>query len=859
MLVAMRSRFLPLALAPALLAAQVDEGYTKKIREFTTEPFFLTDLVDHLPASKTVPTPEGFLGHIAGAPDVLSYSKQCTDYLRALEKASPRVRVVSLGKSEEGREMVMAIISDEENLKRLGEYKRINALLGDPRQIKGDTEAEALIKRGLPMYWATGGMHAPESGPPEMIMELAYRLAVSKDPRIKTIRKNAIVMLTPVLDVDGRDRAVDLYRYRKTNPTKRPIPLVYWGKYVAHDDNRDGMTLSLQLSKAVTRTWLDFKPLVFHDLHESVPYLYISTGTGPYNAWVDPILVSEWQELAYHEVQGMTARNVPGVWTHGFYDGWAASYGMTVANGHNGIGRFYETFSGGGADTGIRASTSQANREWYRPNPPFPRARWSIRNNVNLSQSALLLGMHKVATEKEKFLRNFYLKSKRSVAKARAEGPAGWVFPSQPERQRPLNMLLKTLQDHGCEVHQLSQDVETTDGKLKAGAYVVRMDQPYSRMADMLLDTQYYKPSDPRSYDDTGWSLGPLFGVDNVRAKDVKLLDAPMRLMPAIQVPRFGTPSLEKKARIALVHTWTSTQDEGWARLALDQIGVSYDYVSVHELRDNAKLRDKYDTILIPQTSGSAQTIVNGLPSYGEPLPWQASTEYPNLGGPDSSSDITGGIELQGLTNLKRFVEAGGTLVCIGNAARVPVEYGLVSGISTAAPRDLNAPGGVYLTERVSKDADVLRGYGDTHAAYFNMNTMPMFNIGGPSTSAAATSSGRSSGRGSLTDPDVIQGRAPYTPKEQPGDVPSGGTRWTPPAGNQPKVLLRFADREKVLMSGMIEKPEELAGRPAVVECTLGKGRVYLFGINPFWRGQTVGSYQLVLNAIAGSVPTPAK
>ena len=147
--------------------------------------------------------------------------------------------------------MIVVVISDEANMKRLDRIKQINGLLGDPRKIKTDADADKLIDEGLPMYWATGGMHAPETGPPEMLMELAYRVAVSEEPMFKTIRKNSIVMLTPVLDVDGRDRVVDLYRYRKANPTKPPIPLVYWGHYVAHDDNRDGMMLSLELSKSI--------------------------------------------------------------------------------------------------------------------------------------------------------------------------------------------------------------------------------------------------------------------------------------------------------------------------------------------------------------------------------------------------------------------------------------------------------------------------------------------------------------------------------------------------------------------------------------------------------------------------------
>src|SRR5471030_2226553 len=127
---------------PVISLAQNDEAYGKKIKEFTTETFFLPDLVDHLPASKTVPSPDKLLGHIVGAPNVLTYSKQAADYLRLLEKSSNRVKVFSMGPSEEGREMVVAVISDAANLRRLDEYKKINALLGDPRQVKDAKESD---------------------------------------------------------------------------------------------------------------------------------------------------------------------------------------------------------------------------------------------------------------------------------------------------------------------------------------------------------------------------------------------------------------------------------------------------------------------------------------------------------------------------------------------------------------------------------------------------------------------------------------------------------------------------------------------------------------------------------------------
>jgi hypothetical protein len=178
-------------MAGGVLFAQqsVDEGYTKKIREFTTDPMFLTELVDHLPSSSTVPTPEKVLGYVAGAKERLTYAKDVHRYMREVEKASPRVRVMSIGKSEEGREMIVVFASDEANMKRLDRLKEITAKLADPRKTT-DAEAEKLLAEGVPFYWATGAIHSSETGSPEMLMELVYRLAVEETPFFDQIRKN---------------------------------------------------------------------------------------------------------------------------------------------------------------------------------------------------------------------------------------------------------------------------------------------------------------------------------------------------------------------------------------------------------------------------------------------------------------------------------------------------------------------------------------------------------------------------------------------------------------------------------------------------------------------------------------------
>ncbi|MGH9819939.1 MAG: M14 family zinc carboxypeptidase, partial [Pyrinomonadaceae bacterium] len=321
-----------------------DTAYTDSILKNTTDKMFLTELVDHLPFSAKVPSPDKVLGYPIGTPNKLTYTADQYRYYRELEKATPRVKTfVAPERSEEGREQMLVVVSDEANLAKLARYKEITAKLADPRTTTDDI-AKQLIAEGKVIYWASGSIHSTETGSPEMLMELAYRLAVEDSPLIQAIRKNVIVLITPTLEVDGRDAMVDLYHYRKANEGKRAPGLIYWGKYVAHDNNRDSLGMALALSRNQMATFLEYHPTVLHDLHESVPFLYTSTGTGPYNAWLDPIVIDEWQTLAYYEIEEMTKRGVPGVWTHGFYDGWAPNYMFYVANGHNSIGRLYETF-----------------------------------------------------------------------------------------------------------------------------------------------------------------------------------------------------------------------------------------------------------------------------------------------------------------------------------------------------------------------------------------------------------------------------------------------------------------------------------------------------------------------------------
>jgi len=339
----------------AQAAQKQDEEYTKLIKQYLTDPRISTDLVDHLPASDKVPTTLKFQGinRIVGTPGYLTHAVDIHRYLKAIADAAPeRAKFWTIGKTEEGRDMVVLVIADEETIKNLDKYKGYLNELADPRKTS-ESRAKQLFGIAKPVYYLTSGMHSTETGGPEMLMELAYRLVVEETPMIQGIRKNVLTMITPVIEVDGREKIVDGACFRQKTGLNLPTP--YWGKYVAHDNNRDGMGQYLKLTQNVRKIANDWHPTILHDLHEAQTLLYVSTGTGPYNEQLDPITINEWWWMAENDVMEMTKQGVPGVWTYGFYDGWVPNYMFFLVHSHNGIGRFYEVQSYGSGCNGVVA------------------------------------------------------------------------------------------------------------------------------------------------------------------------------------------------------------------------------------------------------------------------------------------------------------------------------------------------------------------------------------------------------------------------------------------------------------------------------------------------------------------------
>ncbi len=867
-----------------------DADFAARVREWTTQPEFLSPLVDHLPVSDRVPSPKEILGHHAGAPRELTYYAEMLEYYRALAAASPRVSISPIGRTDEDREMVVVTIADEATLADLERYRRDLARLADPRGL-AETDAHAVIARAKPIYLLMAGLHSGETGPPEMLMELAYRLAVEDGPLFDRIRDNLIVALLPAAEPDGRDRYVDWY-YRHlidiTDDRDRIGGPPYWGKYIFHDNNRD-INYSQKSMRNVLDWYLQWHPPVMHDLHESVPFLYTFSGQAPQNPLLDPIVYGELPWFANFEMAQLTSYGMPGVWTHGYVDMWSPGYLAFMASNHNGLIRFYETFGNGGATTMKRHLKTEDNtpeqartsREWYRPSPPYEEVDWSMRNNTNYSQTAALTALQLASSNPAFLLENFYRKSRNAVADGERNPPHGFIVPAGQRDMTRAATLVNLLRIQGVEIGRAGDALAFGDQTYPSGSYVIKGGQPYFRLAKILLGNQEFPDDGLRTYDDTGWTMGLMHRTEVIAIDDPAVLDAPVEPIEEARVTgsiagngegRFGyavahygsnhlttlryrldsvtveateesfeaaglefppgsfivpAPAGSESAgrlqdwivdlgltaaaldeppdvathpvdlpRLAIYSTWGNTQEVGWVRHAFDRFAIPFDLIFKERVREG-NLRADYDVVLIPNQGRTAKGLVFDVEPRGGPRAYTKTDRYRFLGDYGSSEDITGGMGLEGVIELQRFVAGGGLLVTLGAASHVPPEYGLTREI------DARRPGSGFYAP------------------------------------------------GPLVEAEINQPRHPifygYDTTETPVRYANGPLLDVPRRFRDDWVLMTFRDE---VLSGHFRGADQIDDQPAIVNVPRGDGRVVLFATNPCYRWQNHGEFGMLFNTI---------
>lgn len=915
----------------------VDEDYTRDIHRFTTEPRYLTPMVSFVPEHPTVPSPKDVLGYIAGAEGKLTHPNDTKRYFQALAGASPRVELLTMGMTEEGREMLLVVVSSEENLARVADYKRNMRRLADPRQV---TEAQALdiIARTKPIMHVTAGLHSPETGPPEMVMELAYRLATSDHPDIVEMRDNVVLLITPVTDVDGRAQVVEWYYRHLQNYDSRfhmpPTSPPYWGKYSFHDNNRDGIQLTQQLTINYLDTFNEWLPVYSLDLHESVPLLYVAGGTGPYNPTLDPIVIREWQLLAHWELAELQKHNLPGVWTWGFYDGWNPGYLLWVTNNRNSMGRFYETFGNSSPKTMERdlsdatyAGKPVTSAQWYRADPPDEKVVWSLRNNTNYMQAGVLASLTFTARNGALLLHNFWRKGRNSIDRGLNETPHAFVIPREQRDAFGLAKLLGLIDKHGIEIHRATADFELKDGKFKAGDYIVRLDQPYGNHARNLLEEKEFPPdAEHRPYDDVAWTLGLFYKLDTLPVDDKAVLEsvamervsAPFAFPGALggeEAWGYAVPDVSSTAlitaryrlkhelvlaaeqpfeaagrafpagtwlipnrrglqrrdleavardcmvglvalpskpevptheldlpRIALYHTWTNTQNDGWVRYTLERAGVPFDYINDDHLKAGG-LRAKYDVILMAHLGGTGKTFVHGRDTKFGPMAYTPTKDFPSHGAIDSSRDITGGMGFRGLAHLEDFLDRGGVLLLMGGAGRLATDMGLLRNVDAAQGAGVDTPGSFIQAQVERPEHPIAFGYEKVNH---------VFRVNGPLYSVPEQ-----------YDHWIVlkYGTAPLRKEEKKETAENPEEKVEKPANSEETEAKPEAKKaetpkprrnaNKFLLGGFAGGKSTLEKSAAILDVPRHEGgRVVLYSFNPLHRHLNHGDHNYVYNAL---------
>ncbi len=869
-----------------------DEEFAKLVREWTTRPEFLSPLVDHLPTAAGVPSPKDVLGHHVGQPKTLTYYGDLLKYYRALDAASPRVKVVSVGRSDEGREGVVVFVGSEESIADLDRYRGYLGRLADPRGLS-EAEAGGIIARAKPLYHFIGGLHCNEPGPSEMLMELAYRLAVEESPLVAAIREKVIVSITPAADPDGRDRFVDWHYAYKIDETGEDLSYgdpPYWGKYVRHDNNRD-INFSQLTTRLILDWYLAWHPPIVHDLHESVAFLYTMSGQAPQDPHLDPIHYGEMPWFSNFEMAQMTKYGMPGVWTHAYADMWYPGYLMRLASNHNSMMRMYETFSSFGANTmKLKVAegwggSSRTSREWYRPFPAYREVVWSLRNNTNYMETAALTALQLTAAFPEVVLDNFYRKSRNAVEAGRREAPFAYVVPAGQRDATRVAFLVNTLRIQGIEVGRAGAEVKLAEGVFAAGSYIVKLDQPYGRLARILLGRQAF-PDDPglRTYDDTGWTMGLLAHVDVREIADRAVLDAPATLVDRVRpegriagdggdviaVAHFGSARMIT-LRHRLKGLKVAAAERTFTAGGIDFPPGSYLVDVKGDARAASRVKAAVEDLGL---EASMLAGPPGVPVHEVDLPRLAV--YSIWGNTKEVGWVRFAFDTYEVAYDLIFKEQAkaGDLRARYDVIVIPNQErngkGLITDLDPVGrPLAYRKSGKFPSLGMYGESDDITGGMGlegalefkrfvDAGGVLITLGTASFFpaefglarnvDAGRPAPSFYAP--------GPIVEAEITRPSHPifygYDRNTVPVRYAEGPVLRVQGSGDDRDhgVLMRFRGGKDSVLSGLVRGADDLRGRPAIVETAAGKGRIVMFATNPCFRFQNLGEFNMLFNAV---------
>ncbi|HEX8198247.1 MAG TPA: M14 family metallopeptidase [Pyrinomonadaceae bacterium] len=776
-------------------------------------------------AQTKIPEPKEVLGFTPGDDRKLASWNQILEYFQKLDAASDRVKFETIGKTTMDKPFVFAAISSPENLKRLEYYKGLQAKLADPRLIKSnDAIARQLIKEGKTIVLITCGIHSTEVGSTLSSMLIAHRLATLNEPEVLNVLKNTIVLLVPSLNPDGVDIVKNWYDKTLGTPYEGTSPPELYHKYVGHDNNRDWYAFSqVETQLTVDKIHNVWHPQIVNDIHqqgERGARQFVPPYMQPVEPNVPKEIVEGYTELGNYMLQEMLKNGFVGMTNNSTYDAWTPA--RAYSHYHGGVRILTET-----ASVKIATPTSVKFEDLRVPaddgydpkkeTPNHPKlwqgGEWHLRDITNYMTASTFFLLKHAADSREKWLTRFYQIGKEAV-RPRTDGEL-YGFRVRIDDNFPR---LKSIFERAGVQYGFPKGGKETKVNLvsyfdstesyPSESIIIPLEQPYGAFAKTILENQIYpnlkdeKGNPIPPYDVTAHTLSLLM---NVKVEEIKAPFKP-NWIKNIRINRGISdcqPGINNKIGIYKSHI--PVMDEGWTRWVLENAPcMEFENIVNQEIQAtnfnqkkppfsglNEKLRTekgldpKYRTIIFPDQS--ANQILNGYAKGSIP------------------EEYTGGVGKEGVENLRKFVEAGGTLVFLNRASNFAIEqFNLpVRDVTQGAKRaDFYIPGSILRTELDTTHA-VAKGMDKLSIAWFENS--PAFEI--------------------KTDPLAL--------------------------ANNFRIIARYpTDPKDILLSGWALGAERIAGKAALVEFTIGKGRIYLFGFRPQYRGQSLATFPLFFNAI---------
>jgi len=791
----------------------------------------------------TIPTPADVLGFTPGDDRKLASWNQVVEYFKRLDQSSERLRFEELGKTTMGKPFVMATISSPDNLKRLEEYKKIQEQLADPRTLGApanrDKKAAELITRGKTIVLITCGIHSTEVGSYLSSMLIAHRLVSANDKEIQDVLENTIILLVPSLNPDGVDIVKKWYDKTLGTPYEGTDPPELYHKYTGHDDNRDWYAFTqVETQLAVEKIHNVWHPQIVHDIHQQGSFgsrLFLPPYMQPVEPNVPKQIVEGYTELGNYLAKQMRSKGFEGITTDSTYDAWSPS--RAYSHYHGGVRILSETASARIASPMTVRFEDLNSREGYDPKketanfgPLWHGGEWKLRNITDTMTTCAFFLLKHAAENREEWLKRFYAIGKEAVRPRRKGELFGFIGDANVCTR-------ETLREGGVEFQDVRQytlngklhkNPRDAQGQLKSYTMLARMDQPYGAFAKALLEAQHYPnlldasghPIAP--YDVTAHSLSLLYGeiftpvIAPFKYESGDLLDADM------PCPRFsgtivkgwessqGRQDPPPLARLLIYKSHVPSLDEGWTRWWLESAkgksSMGYESVEDRDIRAG-RLLVKQTVTVVGESNIFHITPAGDQPSRTVVFPDQpARTILNGYRAGTMPPELVGGLGQEGVKALREFVEDGGTLVFLNRASDFAIEQfklplrNVVSGLPKT---QFYVPGSILRLE-LDTTKPIAKGMPKESIAW--AEDSPVFEV--------------------VHDPN--------------SSVPAAHVH-----------VIGWYPRDKdPLLSGWLLGGERIKGKAALVEVTMGKGRIILFGFRPQYRAQSLATYPLFFNSL---------